>query len=98
MKKYYTYSDYENYKLTYGQVFRVVDLRKENHNTFTAWSEEQLQRLFEDGVIDDVNFRVMTAKSAEMGYSVSIADRRAAKDAESDEPLEVEDGVHYDEL
>ena len=80
MKKYYTYSDYADYTLTTGQVFRVADLRKENNNTFTVWSEEQLHRLYEDEVIDDVNFRVMTGKSAEMGYSSSIASRKEDKE------------------
>ena len=78
-KEYFSYSDYSDYSLTTGQVFKVVDLRKEDHNTFTAWSNEQLNRLFEDGVIDDENFRVMLGKSAEMGYSVSITERNEAK-------------------
>ena len=78
-KEYFSYSDYSDYTLRSGQVFKVVDLRKKMRNTFTVWSNEQLNRLFEDGVIDDEHFRVMLGKSAEMGYSSSIADRKEAK-------------------
>lgn len=72
MKKYYTYSDYENYKLANDQVFFCYDLRKKAAGEcfqFTIWSEDQLHRLYEEEQIDDVNFRIGLKKSAEKGYS-----------------------------
>ena len=71
-KKRYTYSDFENYKLKSDQTYRVQNLKKMAKGVpfqFTVWSDEQLDRLFEDEVIDDVNFTICLGKSAEKGYS-----------------------------
>jgi hypothetical protein len=72
--------DWCNTKLKPWQKFMVRDNRLESHNTFPVWSVEQLERLFEDGVIDDTHHTVFTAVSATMGYSstqipVMIGDR-----------------------
>lgn len=67
-----TVSDFVGVKLKQGQVFYADDLRKKANGEpyrFTIWSEEQLERLFESGRIDDTNFAIGTRKSGEMGYS-----------------------------
>lgn len=58
-----------NVKLKGHQKFLVTDNRKEEHNTFSVWSTEQLERLYEADEIDDTHFSVVTAVSATLGYS-----------------------------
>lgn len=69
-----------NVKLKGHQKFLVTDHRKPDHNTFSVWSEEQLERMYENDSIDDTHFSVVVAVSATMGYSstqipVIIGDR-----------------------
>jgi hypothetical protein len=75
-----TIVDWTNTKLKPWQKFMVRDNRLTERNTFPVWSVEQLERLYEEGVIDDAHHTVFTAVSATMGYSstqvpVMIGDR-----------------------
>lgn len=72
MKTYFTYSDFSEYKLKGDQTYYVSDMVKKaagKPSSFTVWSDDQLDRLYENGTIDDINFKVVLAKSAENGYS-----------------------------
>ena len=65
--------------------FYVTDRRKTERRSFTVWSKEQLKRLLDEGIIDDVNYSCCVAVSAEMGYSYSISERKHRKQKEKDE-------------
>ena len=79
------------------QVFRVTDLRKESSNTFTVWSNEQMDRLLEEGVVNPEYQRIVFGVSAELGYSYSIAERRRKKQADRDEVDAMEEDYETEE-
>ena len=85
MIKHRTPSQCLEMKLKSYNNFYVTDRRKTERRSFTVWSKEQLQRLLDEGVIDDTNFSCCIAVSAEMGYSKSIYDKAIEKKASKEE-------------
>lgn len=85
MKSEWRKVNHSDRKLRYGQKYIVQDLRmydKGEPYAYSVWSEEQLQRLKEAGEIDDVNFRIVVAKSGTLGYSSTQDNKRNAEEEE----------------